>query len=139
AQPGEPNLVGRDTEPGGAELPLRLLDGLPARLQRREVPALALPADDPQPPPRPVVRETAAHGERFEHLVTAEWLVAEQAGRVHGQAGPAGAAAWRGGIRRVICSTLRAASEYRNTRSGRELKAFGTFRPWPTPSTWITL
>src|SRR5687768_18494129 len=55
--------------------PLRLL---PASLERCEVPALAMPADDPQSPFGLVVGEAAAHGEVLDDLVAAEIVIAEE-------------------------------------------------------------
>ena len=50
----EPDVVGRDTDAGLGELALALLDRFPPLLDRRQVPALAAAAHDPEPPFRRV-------------------------------------------------------------------------------------
>src|SRR5580704_7856844 len=52
----QPDLIGRGPHPRRAILALALLDGLPALLDRRQVPAAALGADDPQSSSRAVER-----------------------------------------------------------------------------------
>ena len=67
-----------------ADAALKVFDGFPALLERREVPAVARRADDPEPALCGVERKAAANGETFYEIIRAEWAVAEQAGRVHG-------------------------------------------------------
>ena len=82
-EPRETDLVGGHAQPGGAEGALALLDRLPALLERREVPPLALPAHDPEPALRRVEREPSPHRKVLDRLVAAECAAAEQAGAVH--------------------------------------------------------
>ena len=82
-EPRETDLVGGHAQPGGAEGALALLDRLPALLERGEVPALALPAHDPEPALRRVEREPSPDREVLDRLVAAECAAAEQAGAVH--------------------------------------------------------
>ena len=81
---GKADVVGGNAEVRVPEDPLAVLDGLPALFQRREVPAFALAADDPEEAAGGVERETASHGERLDNLVGAEGLAAENTGPVHG-------------------------------------------------------
>src|SRR5262249_31931011 len=83
AQLGEPDVVRRDPASRVTVPLLGLLDRLPALFQRREVPALALRTDDPQPPLGGVERQALADRKRLDGLVGAERLIAEQARRVH--------------------------------------------------------
>src|SRR5690606_16041435 len=71
-QPREPDVLRRDAHARAAEQPLAVLDRLPALLERREVPALALAAHDPEPALRAVERDAPADREVLEHLVRAE-------------------------------------------------------------------
>ena len=71
------------------EQPLAVLDRLPTLFQGREVPASALDAHDPEPSLRGVESESPPYGETLQHLVRAEGLLTEHAGRVHGGREPA--------------------------------------------------
>ena len=61
-----------------------VFERFPPLIERGEVPLLALSAHNPQPPFDLIEREPPADREFFDHLVTAELLVAEEAGGVHG-------------------------------------------------------
>ena len=78
------DVPGRRPRARGAEKPLTLLDRLPPLLERRQVPALALPAHDPEPSLRPVEGEAAPDGEVLDHLIRPEGPGARNAGLVHG-------------------------------------------------------
>src|SRR5690606_21307636 len=71
-----------------AEAPLARLDRLPSLLERREVPAFALAAHDPEAAAIGVEGEAPADREVLHDFVRAERLVAEHAGRVHGAPSP---------------------------------------------------
>ena len=60
-----------------------MFDRLPARFQRRQIPAFAVPAHDPQASLRRVIRKPPADREIFDRRVPAKIRVAEQTGRVH--------------------------------------------------------
>ncbi len=66
------DLIGRGPYTRRAILALALLDGLPALLDRRQVPAAAPGADDPQTSVRTVEREPPANGQLFDDLIRAE-------------------------------------------------------------------
>src|SRR5262245_34154056 len=82
-QLGEPDVVRGRAQTRIPIETLRLFDRLPALLERREVPPLALRTHDPQPPLRRVVRQPPSDGKRVEGLVLAERAAAEEASRVH--------------------------------------------------------
>ncbi len=82
-EPREPDIVRRRSETRVVEPPLARLDRLPARIQRREVPPFAAPADDPQTAARGVERETSADRKLLDRLVRSQVVVAVDAGRVH--------------------------------------------------------
>jgi hypothetical protein len=91
-----------------AEEPFAVLHHLPALLERREVPAAALPADHPQAALGRIEREAATDGEGFHDLVAAEVAGAEGAvgphrfsgagGRLPFPSGPGVSSAISGGI-----------------------------------------
>ena len=70
-------------QPRVRELSFALFDRFPSLFDRREIPALALSAHDPQSPTRRVEHEAAADREMLDHLVRAETRMAEDAGGVH--------------------------------------------------------
>jgi hypothetical protein len=80
AQPRQPDVVGRDALARIVEEVLACLDRFPAFLERREVPLLALAADDPEPALRLVEGEPPSDREGLNDLVGAEGVVAVQAG-----------------------------------------------------------
>lgn len=63
--------------------PLRLLDRFPSFFEWCEVPALALPADNPKSALRRIESQSLPDRKRLERLVAAERFVAEKTGRVH--------------------------------------------------------
>src|SRR5687768_17170906 len=83
AQSSKADVVGRHPQSGPRVGSLALLDRFPSLLERRQVPALAHPTDDPQTPFRGVVGEPAADWEVLERLVTTEIVITEEAGGVH--------------------------------------------------------
>jgi hypothetical protein len=76
----ESDVVGRHSASRVGVETVGFLDRLPTLFERRQVPALALPADDPQPTLRRVERQAASDGKRLERLIGAERLVAEKTG-----------------------------------------------------------
>src|SRR5437762_3355255 len=72
AQLGEPDVVGRHAKASLRKQALGFFDRLPALLEWREVPALALPADNPKPPLRCVERETSADRKMLDDFVATE-------------------------------------------------------------------
>src|SRR5688572_12124579 len=80
AQPGQSDVVGGRAQTRLGEQALALLDRLPALLERGEVPPLAGPAHDPEPPLRRVERKATPYWEMLNDLVLAEVRVAEKAG-----------------------------------------------------------
>jgi hypothetical protein len=83
AESGEPDLISRNPELRRTVRPLTLLDRFPPFLDRREVPALAPPAHDPQASLRGVERKPAPDGKMLDRFVGSELRVAEEARRVH--------------------------------------------------------
>ena len=81
---GETDVVGGDADAGVPEEALAVLDRFPALLQRREVPAFALHAHDPEAAADRVEGQPAPHWERLHHLIGTQRLVAEHARFVHG-------------------------------------------------------
>src|SRR5665213_203486 len=73
-------VIRRHAERRAAKESLALLNRLPAFFQRREIPALARPTDDPQPALLLIEREAASDGKMFDYLVRAEVVVTEEAG-----------------------------------------------------------
>src|SRR5690606_16419885 len=64
--------------------PLARLNGLPALFERREAPAFARAADDPQPAATRVKRQSATDGHLLQHVVPPQISRAEETGREHG-------------------------------------------------------
>ena len=63
--------------------PLAGFNSLPARFQRRQVPPVAPPANDPKATLRRVEGKASSNRELFYSFVVAQWTIAEQAGGVH--------------------------------------------------------
>src|SRR5919201_2932894 len=76
-QARQPDVVCRHAQARRCEPALAVLDCFPAFFERREVPALALLANDPQSALRRVKRQTSTDGERLDDLVRAEVFVTE--------------------------------------------------------------
>src|SRR5690606_33943933 len=83
AEPRESDVVRGDTHPRVAEGPLAGLDGLPARVERTQVPTLATATDHPEPALGTIERQAAAHRKLLDGLVAAQGLVTEDAGLEH--------------------------------------------------------
>src|SRR5690348_4147251 len=79
----ERDVVGGDAQAGAAEETLAAVDRLPSLLERREVPARAPRADDPEPPLRRIERQPPSYRAGGDVIVGAEVGVAEEAGGVH--------------------------------------------------------
>src|SRR5690606_2785828 len=89
-QPGQSDVLRRDPLPRPAERSLTRFDRLPALLERREVPTLAVAADDPEPTLRRVERQPSPDGERLDRFVRGKRRCAEDAVPIHGgEVGPA--------------------------------------------------
>jgi hypothetical protein len=84
AKSRESDVVAADPHARPAKKSLALFDGFPSFIERREVPSLAVSADDPELAARGVEREAVADGHRLDRFVAAEGVRAVNAGRVHG-------------------------------------------------------
>jgi len=82
-QPRESDLIGGEPHAGAAEESLALLDRFPAIVKGREVPALALAADHPEPAFRGVEGDAPAYAQVLHDGVLAEVTVTEEAAAVH--------------------------------------------------------
>ena len=82
SDPREPDVVRGDPKPRVAKRPLALLDRFPPFFERREVPALARAAHDPQSSLRGVERQATADRKVLDRLVGSEAGVTEDAGGV---------------------------------------------------------
>ena len=80
---GKPHVIRLRAQALGAEFAFALLDGFPALLDRREIPARAVRADDPQPSFVRIERQASPDWEVLDGLVLAEGLMAVQARGVH--------------------------------------------------------
>ncbi len=80
---GQAYVVGRQAAARIGEQLLGRFDRFPALLERRQIPAFAVRADDPQPPALGVERQALADRKRLERLIGAERLVAKQTGGIH--------------------------------------------------------
>src|SRR5690348_667178 len=83
AQMRERDVVGGHTQPRAAEETLAAVDRLPPLLERREVPALASRADDPEPSLHRIERQPPSYRAGGDVIVGTEVGVAEEAGGVH--------------------------------------------------------
>ena len=89
------HVLRRHANPSVPEEPLAHLHRLPPLLERGEVPALALAADDPETAPLRVEGQPTTHGEVLDHLILTEWAVAEHESLIH-----------RGSEREVVMTTF---------------------------------